>query len=75
MKLSEGKKGKHYRIEEVELTGDKRRRILAMGLTEDTVIFIEDKKIKGPMIIKVRGTRLALGGEFCRKILVGEMEY
>ena len=72
MRLSDAGKGKYYRIEEIELTKDIKCRLTALGLTEDTVILVEENS-KGPTIIRARGTRLAMGDKYSRGILVGEM--
>lgn len=73
MKLSDTEKGRSYRIKCIVLPNDEMHRLLALGLTENTVIFIVGGKRNGPRIIKIRGTRLAIGRKFCQGIEVGEV--
>ena len=46
------------------------RRLEALGLNEGTVVTIMNKKKSGAMIVKVRGTRLALGKHITSQIEV-----
>ena len=73
MRLSGAEIGKHYRVERIELPEDKKRRILDLGLTQNAEITVDSLKNNGPMIISVRGTRLAIGRKLCNGIIVGEM--
>jgi len=45
-------------------------RLAALGLTEDAPITVLQNNSRGPMLVKVRDTRLALGRGEAMKILV-----
>ena len=75
MRLCETEKGKSYRIEEIEVINSITRRLEALGLNEGTVITVlNHKRNRGAFIIKVRGTRLALGRQIAEGIEVKEAE-
>ena len=74
MTLSEGKIGHTYIVEEVQVAGNVTRRLEALGVNEQTSIAVLNAKAKGPMIIKVRGTRLALGRQITDQIQIREVE-
>ena len=61
MKLYEGEIGKAYIVQEVHVEEAITRRLEALGVNEHTQIMVLNKKSSGTLIIKVRGTRLALG--------------
>ena len=61
MKLYEGNIGATYLVESVHVDDAINRRLEALGVNEDTRLLVMNKKKSGTMIIKVRGTRLALG--------------
>ena len=50
------------------------RRLEALGVNEGTLITIMNKKGSGTLIIKVRGTRLALGRQIAEGIEIGGEE-
>lgn len=70
MILSSAKKGASYTIEKIELDLRVKRRLQVLGLTHGTKISVLNKKASGPMIIKVRGTRFAIGKRFCDGIFL-----
>ena len=70
MVLSDAKTGQNYKIEKIELDLKVRRRLQVLGMTQGTKISILNKKVSGPMIIKVRGTRFAVGKRFCDGIFL-----
>lgn len=72
MKLSDGLKGKEYIIENIKLNLAITRRLQMLGMTHGTPVSILGCKKSGPMIIKVRGTRFAIGKGFCDGIFVEE---
>lgn len=72
MKLHEGKKGKNYIVQDVMIEERLTRRLEALGVNERTRIRILNKKKSGTLIIKVRGTRLALGQKIADGIEVKE---
>ena len=47
------------------------RRLEALGVNEGTLVTIMNKKGSGTLIIKVRGTRLALGRQIADGIEIG----
>lgn len=61
MKLYEGEIGKTYIVYSVMVKAGITRRLEALGVTELTPVTLMNKKGSGTVIIKVRGTRLALG--------------
>lgn len=72
MKLLEGEIGKKYIVRSVVVEGAITRRLEALGVNEKTQIVVLNKKQSGTMIIKVRGTRLALGRRITGGIEVEE---
>ena len=70
MTLYEGKIGNSYEISEVFVEENITRRLEALGLNAKTVVTILNRKRKGAMIIKVRGTRLAIGMHIAKSIEV-----
>ena len=74
MQLNEGKIGKKYKVEEIQLALKTERRMEALGMTCGTVITFMNKKRHGAIIIKVRGTRFALGRSIAEKIQVEEVQ-
>lgn len=75
MELSSGLVHKTYRVADVShLALPVERRLEALGLTEGTKIDILNKKKHGAMIVKIRGTRFALGENITAKIQVEEVQ-
>jgi ferrous iron transport protein A len=72
MILFDGNIDSNYIVEEVNVIENISRRLEALGINEGTIIKILNKKKQGAMIIKVRGTRLALGKSIVNKIIVKE---
>lgn len=73
MQLYESEIGKKYMVTKVLTPEAIARRLDALGMNEDTTIAVLAKKRGGPMIVKVRGTRLALGKNISTKIQVKEV--
>ncbi|NTV79100.1 MAG: ferrous iron transport protein A, partial [Clostridiales bacterium] len=63
---------KKYMVTEVLTTDGIARRLEALGMNENTTISVVARKQNGPIIVKVRGTRLALGKKIASKIQVKE---
>ena len=61
LRLNECRIGKKYIVSEVQVDEVVTRRLEALGVNEGTPVHIMNKKGSGSVIIKVRGTRLALG--------------
>lgn len=72
MKLNEGVVGGTYKVTNVSVDEQITRRLEALGVNEQTAITILNKKGSGSLIIKVRGTRLALGKRISDGIMVKE---
>ena len=70
MKLSEAERGLSSKIKGIELDIKIKRRLQMLGMTHGTDIYVLNKKPSGPMIIKVRGTRFAIGRRFCEGIIL-----
>lgn len=74
MKLNECEKGSTYYVRHVLVAEAMGRRLEALGVNEKTRISVLNKKGSGSVIIKVRGTRLAIGQKIAERIEVGEEE-
>lgn len=61
MTLFDAKKGISYIVKGLFVEEAVTRRLQALGLNDGTTITVLNRKKKGALIIKVRGTRLALG--------------
>lgn len=72
MKLYEGEIGRSYMVQSVTVEEAITRRLEALGVNENTRVSVLNKKQSGSMIIKVRGTRLALGKKITKGIEVRE---
>lgn len=65
--------GKSCIVEKIDLPFQMERRLEALGMTKESVISVLNRKGKGIMIIKLRGTRFALGYHMTKNITVQEM--
>ena len=74
MRLSEGIKGREYKIMGLAAGRGARCRLLDMGLTIGVVIKSIIIHSYGPVLIEVRGTRLGIGHGLARKIIVSEVK-
>lgn len=61
MTLEDGKIGEEYLVKEMDLPLAVHMRLRSLGMTEGTCIRVLNRKRKGAIIFKVRGTRLAVG--------------
>lgn len=68
MTLLEGKKGGLYQVGDISGDPQITRRLEALGILEGTKVEILNQKKSGATIIKVRGTRWALGEDIARGI-------
>lgn len=73
MKLNDGEVGKIYVVRDVRVDEALTRRLESLGVNEETPVQILNKKGSGSVIIKVRGTRLALGKRISDGILIREV--
>lgn len=71
MYLCEGKVGNEYTVTDIDLPTKMEKRLEALGMTRGTTVAVLNSKGKGILIIKIRGTRFALGRNITQKILVG----
>ena len=71
MYLCNGKIGNIYQISGIELPINMEKRLEALGMTNGTSVTVLNSKSHGVLIVKVRGTRFALGRNITRNILVG----
>ena len=71
-KLNECEIGGRYVVAGVQVDEGITRRLEALGVNEGTAVNILNKKGSGSVIIKVRGTRLALGRRLSEGITVRE---
>ena len=68
MYLCDGKIGNEYKVEDIDLPVNIEKRLEALGMTPIAVL---NSKSRGVLIVKVRGTRFALGRNITKNILVG----
>lgn len=74
MTLYEGRVGSAYMVRGIHLEQNAiTRRLEALGLNEMTRLQIQNSKRGGAFIIKVRGTRLAIGKRIAQGIEVEEV--
>lgn len=71
MRLIDGNIGMTYKVLEINLPEKIKRRLQMLGMTDNTDISILNKKFSGAVIIKIRGTRFAIGKAFAQGIIVG----
>lgn len=74
MTLLQGCIGETYIVQEATMDRDIEMRLEVLGLTRGTKLQILIRKNNGALIIKVRGTRLAVGKEISGKIKVTPIE-
>lgn len=71
MYLCDGTIGNSYRVKEMTLPVNIEKRLEALGMTQGTSITVLNRKGHGVLIVKIRGTRFALGRNITKNILVG----
>ena len=72
MLLKDAQIGHTYMVEDIHLPFQLERRLEALGMTRGTPVTILNRKEKGILIIRLRGTRFALGYNITRNIEVKE---
>ena len=70
MKLNQADILQNYRITSVQEQEKIQRRLEALGILEGTKVVVLNRKRNGSTIIKVRGSRWALGNEIAEGIEV-----
>ncbi|MBB5336204.1 FeoA family protein [Pectinatus brassicae] len=73
MILSDGKIAHSYIVQDMYLEEDIERRLEMLGMTTGVMLTILNKKRCGAIILKVRGTRFALGRQIAAGIEIGEI--
>ena len=71
MYLCDGKIGNEYKVEDIDLPVNIEKRLEALGMTRGTSIAVLNSKSRCVLIVKVSGTRFALGRNITKNILVG----
>ena len=74
MKLNQADILQNYRISSVQELEKIQRRLEALGILEGTKVVVLNRKRNGSTIIKVRGSRWALGNEIAEGIEVEELK-
>ena len=74
MNVSQAQKGRTYHVKKVNLEGNIERRLEMLGMTDQVKLMVLNKKNQGAVIIKVRGTRFAIGKEIADAIEIEEIE-
>lgn len=72
MLLINGKKGGHYTVQSLMVKRELLSRLEALGLTSGAPVDIIEKKRSGTMILRLRGTRYAIGQEIAMGIIAQE---
>ncbi len=75
MTLREGIIGNRYQVKEIQLEDKIKRRLQMLGMTKGTGVRVLNNKKSGSVIMKVRGTRFAIGRRIAEGILVEEDVY
>ena len=70
MTLYEGPMNEEYQLTGMYMNEEILRRLEALGMNDGTRVTVLNRKKHGAMIIKVRGTRLALGRKLAQQIEV-----
>lgn len=72
MKLIKAKTGGKYRVNLINLEKELSMRLETLGLTNGTFVEAINKKNYGAMVVKIRGTRFAVGKNIAEGIDVLE---
>ena len=72
MLLKDAQIGRTYIVENISLPFEMERRLEALGMTQKTPVSVLNRKGKGVLIIKLRGTRFALGYNITKNIEIKE---
>ena len=71
MNVAQAKIGNTYIVDKINLTGAWERRLEILGMTNGVKLEVLNKKNHGAVILKVRGTRFAVGREIAEAIEIG----
>ncbi|MBP5529815.1 MAG: ferrous iron transport protein A [Lachnospiraceae bacterium] len=72
--LWEAELKKEYTVENIFIENPVSRRLEALGINEGTPVSVLTRKKSGAQIVKIRGTRLALGRHITSNIEVKEVK-
>lgn len=72
--LSDIKTGDHVTLQSIKVGGELTSRLTSLGLTPGAMVEVLQNYGRGPIIVNVRGTHVALGRGEARKLLVTEGE-
>lgn len=70
MRLIEGEIQRSYVVQDIQLPLQTRRRLESLGMTEGMRVEMLNKKKRGAVIIRMRGTRFAIGRQIAGQIQV-----
>lgn len=70
MTLDKGRPGEEYTVAALSLPQAVEHRLEALGMTLGTKVSVLENKSRGTLVLKVRGTRFALGRGITTKIEV-----
>lgn len=70
--LKDGEVTKRYQVVKLDLDLNIERRLEALGMTNDAEITVLNQKRNGAVILKVRGTRFAVGRKIAEGIQIKE---
>ena len=68
MTLDKGKPGEEYTVMELTLPAAVEHRLEALGMTVGTKVTVLENKAGGILVVKVRGTRFAVGKGITKRI-------
>ncbi len=74
MLLSDAVMGESYIVKKIHLPFETERRLEALGMTDRTRISVLGRKGRGILIVKLRGSRFALGAAITHNIEVERAE-
>lgn len=72
MQLQQAQVNGTYRVIDIHLSTQLTRRLEALGLTQGAKITVMNKKRHGALVMKVRGTRFAIGKSISENIEVSQ---
>ena len=75
MTLNDGELNTEYIVEKLCLPIHMEKRLQALGMTSGTKVIVLNNKSGGTLIIKVRGTRFAIGKGISKNIEVRRVWY
>lgn len=70
MTLDKGRPGEEYTVTDLSLPEAVAHRMEALGMTVGTKISVLESKAGGTLVVKVRGTRFAVGRGITKRIQV-----